>query len=107
MTTESRVTSFSERAEKNSAGASGNRIAKKRQFVFMSDFDVEGEKFRRVEEHAHVAVQMRGINSESDGALNLAANFSFSFLGPQIAGRGDSVPPQIAGGIEEACDFVF
>jgi len=50
---------------------------------------------------------MRGINSESDGALNLAANFSFSFLGPQIAGRGDSVPPQIAGGIEEACDFVF
>src|ERR1700756_4923965 len=42
----------------------------KRQFVFMSNFDVRGEKLRRGEEHAHVTVQMRGMNSESYGAFD-------------------------------------
>src|SRR5689334_4913524 len=35
----------------------------KRQFEFMSHFDIYGEKLGRGEKHAHVAVQMRGMNS--------------------------------------------
>ena len=73
----------------------------------MSDSDVDGEKFRRGEEHTHVAVQMCGPNSESDGAFDLGAKFSLGFLGLQIADRKEGFRPQIAGWIKQASDFVF
>src|SRR5258708_820457 len=87
-------------------GSGGKPDSQKRQLVFMSDFDVDGEEFRCGEERAHVAVQMRGMNSESDGAVDLGTNFTLGFLRLQIPGRGQSFWPQIAGWIEEACDFV-
>src|SRR6266436_1327087 len=49
---------------------------------------------------------MSGMNSESDGTLNLGANLSLGFLGLQVAGCQDSLSPQISGWIDEACDFV-
>src|SRR6266550_6056892 len=59
-----------EKREKLSGNA-GKACRQKRQFVVMSDFDVDGEKLRCGERHTHVAVQMCGPNSESDGAFDL------------------------------------
>src|SRR5439155_22199022 len=56
------------------SGQIGKPKCQKRQIVFMSDPDVDGEKFRLRKKHAQVAVQVSGMNSESDSAFDLGAN---------------------------------
>src|SRR5947209_1638309 len=54
---------------------------KKRKMVFVGDLNVGGEQFWTVkEQRAHVTVEMRGMNAQRDGAIDLSAYFDLRFL---------------------------
>src|SRR5258707_3525316 len=69
----------------------GNSDNQKRQFVFVDGLDVHAEDIRLGKNHPHMAVQMRGINSYSDGPLNFYSNFSLRAVRLDNSGRSDDV----------------
>src|SRR5580693_6209981 len=79
--------------EKKLAEIAGKSGRQERQIVFMSEFDKDSEKFRCGEQHTHVSIKMRRMNSVSNGALDLGTNLALGFLWFQITSSGKSLRP--------------
>src|SRR5882762_5444972 len=80
---------------------------KKREVVLVSNLDIRGKQFWSSEEQrAHVAVEMRGMNPETDGAVNLGAKFQLHFLRPGFGSDLLGLAPERPGGVEQTGDFV-
>src|ERR1041385_1047140 len=76
----------------------GEPRRQERQMVFVSDFDENCKKLRLCKKDAHVTVQMRRMNSRSDGSLDLCADLSLRLFRFDILRGRSSLWPQITGG---------
>ena len=54
------------------------------KFVFVRDFDIGGEKISARKKHAHVAVQVCGMNAHGNGVLDLRADLALGFFGLDV-----------------------
>ena len=72
----------------------------------MRDLNVGGEKLRRGKGRAHVTVEVRGMDADGDGALDLGAKFALGFVGLGVRGGDGRWLPKRSGGIEQAGDRV-